>query len=66
MTSDTSRSGSTIEARNPATGELLARFPRSGPEDIDKAVSAAERAQREWVTLPPLERAALVGRIADA
>ena len=66
MTSDTSRSGDTIEARNPATGELLARFPRGGPEEVDRAVTAAARAQREWVTLPPLERAALVGRIADA
>jgi acyl-CoA reductase-like NAD-dependent aldehyde dehydrogenase len=60
------RSGSTIEAIDPATGELLARFPRCGAEDVDDAVSAAQRAQREWRALPPLERAALVGRIAEA
>jgi betaine-aldehyde dehydrogenase len=60
------RSGATIEATNPATGELLARFPRCGPEDVDDAVTAAQDAQREWRALPPLERAALVGRIAGA
>jgi hypothetical protein len=50
----------------PATGELIDRFPRGGPEDVDAAVRAAECAQPEWRALAPLECAALVGRIADA
>jgi acyl-CoA reductase-like NAD-dependent aldehyde dehydrogenase len=29
---------------NPATGEELARAPRSSPEDVDRAVKAARRA----------------------
>src|SRR3954469_23611888 len=60
------RSGATIDATNPATGELLARFPRCDASDVDDAVSAAQRAQREWWALDPLARAALVGRVADA
>lgn len=32
-------SGQILEAFNPATGELLARFPRGGAEDVDRAGS---------------------------
>jgi betaine-aldehyde dehydrogenase len=59
-------SGETIEATNPATGELLARLPRCGPEDVDAAVGAAHEAFPSWRATPALERAAMVRRIADA
>lgn len=60
------RSGETIEAVNPATGETIARIPRCGPADVDDAVRAAADAQPAWRALDPLERARIVGAIADA
>jgi aldehyde dehydrogenase (NAD+) len=35
-------SGDTFETINPATGETIATFPRSGAEDVDRAVEAAK------------------------
>lgn len=61
-----SRSDETIDAINPATGELLGRFPRCGPDDVDAAVRAAQAAQPEWRARGPLGRADVVHRIADA
>lgn len=59
-------SGETLEARNPATGELIARFPRGGAEDVDRAVAAAAAAFGEWSAAPAGERAACLERLADA
>ena len=36
--------GQTFDVVNPATGTLLARAPLGGPEDVDRAVIAAQRA----------------------
>jgi malonate-semialdehyde dehydrogenase (acetylating)/methylmalonate-semialdehyde dehydrogenase len=33
-----------IDVPDPATGELLGRLPVSGPEDVDRAVRAAQEA----------------------
>jgi len=60
------RSGETIDAVNPATGETIGRVPRCSAADTDDAVRAAARAQPEWRALDPLDRARTVGRIADA
>jgi acyl-CoA reductase-like NAD-dependent aldehyde dehydrogenase len=60
------RAGATLDAVNPANGELLARFPRCGPDDVDDAVSAAAAAFPEWRATHPNERAAVVLRIAEA
>jgi betaine-aldehyde dehydrogenase len=56
--------GETIDALNPATGEVIARIPRCGPADIDAAVQAAEAAQPAWRAAGPLERARVVNEIA--
>ncbi|MGN5477876.1 aldehyde dehydrogenase family protein [Cupriavidus basilensis] len=40
-------SGETIDVENPATEELIARVPRSGVEDIDRAVRVARATVRE-------------------
>ena len=37
-------SGATVEVLCPATHQVIATIPRSGPEDVDKAVNAAEGA----------------------
>src|SRR5919108_197546 len=41
-------SGETFESKSPATGEIIGVFPKSGPEDADRAVAAAEEAYEEW------------------
>jgi malonate-semialdehyde dehydrogenase (acetylating)/methylmalonate-semialdehyde dehydrogenase len=51
-----SRSQPGTEVRNPATGELLARSPEGGREDVDKAASAAQAAFPDWKATPPGER----------
>ncbi|MGH2994202.1 MAG: aldehyde dehydrogenase family protein, partial [Solirubrobacterales bacterium] len=33
---------------DPATGDVTARVPLSGPDDVDAAVRAAREAQPEW------------------
>jgi len=60
------RSGETIDAVNPATGETLARIPRCTAGDVDDAVRAAAETEPGWRALDPLDRAEIVGRIADA
>lgn len=59
-------SGRTFETRNPASGEVLATVPRSGKEDIDRAVDAARKAfDGPWSRLKPNERQVLLLKIAD-
>lgn len=40
----------------PGTGEVNARVVLAGPADVDRAVSIAKRAQREWMSLPVDDR----------
>jgi lactaldehyde dehydrogenase/glycolaldehyde dehydrogenase len=46
-----------IEDRNPATGQLICTVPDSTAADVESAVAAAERAQKEWARRPAVERA---------
>ncbi|WP_417248406.1 aldehyde dehydrogenase family protein [Celeribacter sp.] len=41
----------TMESRNPATGELLAKVTNSGAEDVEAAVKAARKAQPKWAKI---------------
>jgi acyl-CoA reductase-like NAD-dependent aldehyde dehydrogenase len=50
--------GATKEIRNPATGEAVSRLAFSSSEQIDEAVAAAKRAQREWAKVSVAARAA--------
>lgn len=59
------RSGETLSATNPATGETIARFPKGMAEDVDDAVSAARQAFPAWRDAGPLARAAAVRQLAD-
>ncbi len=58
--------GADEEIVNPATGEAIARAPRSGERDVDAAVRAADRAFGAWSQTTPGERALALLRIADA
>src|SRR5581483_4480576 len=54
--------GETFESRSPATGELIGVFPRSGPEDVDRAVAAARAAYEEWRLVPAPARGEILYR----
>jgi malonate-semialdehyde dehydrogenase (acetylating) / methylmalonate-semialdehyde dehydrogenase len=56
---------STLEDRDPATGELAVRVPLSGAADVDAAVRAARQAQPTWRQVPPQERARAVLALRD-
>jgi malonate-semialdehyde dehydrogenase (acetylating)/methylmalonate-semialdehyde dehydrogenase len=51
---------STLEDRDPATGDLTAYVPLSGGGDVDQAVRAAREAQPAWRAVPPQRRARAV------
>jgi betaine-aldehyde dehydrogenase len=59
-------SGATYDVVNPATGEVYARAPMSGPEDIDQAMRAAATAFESWRDTTPAERQRMLLKIADA
>jgi betaine-aldehyde dehydrogenase len=51
---------------NPATGEVVATAPVSGPADVDAAYSAASRAFQTWRDTTPSERQRALLKFADA
>jgi acyl-CoA reductase-like NAD-dependent aldehyde dehydrogenase len=55
-------SGDTFESTSPATGELIGVFPRSGVEDVDRAVEAAKRAYETWRLVPAPARGEILYR----
>ena len=61
------RDGRTFESIDPATGEAVAEVAYAGPEDVDRAVSAALAAFDEgpWRTAPAAERARMINALAD-
>src|SRR5436309_15806446 len=46
-----------LDVTRPATGEVLARVPLSGAEDLDAAVRAARDALPEWRAVSTIARA---------
>ncbi len=61
-----SATGETSDLVNPATGEVFATAPVSGPADIDRAANAAAAAFETWRDTTPSERQRALLRIADA
>ncbi|KAI0403206.1 aldehyde dehydrogenase-like protein [Xylaria palmicola] len=59
-------SGETRTTRNPATLEDNPAFPASSVEDVNRAVTAAQRAAKSWAALPWKHRQEAVARFADA
>ncbi|MCC5864574.1 MAG: aldehyde dehydrogenase [Wenzhouxiangella sp.] len=57
--------GRYLDDLEPATGDLLARIPDSGAEDVDLAVAAAGKAFPEWSSLSLQERASCLVRLAN-
>ena len=57
--------GETFESRNPATGETIGLFPKSGAEDVERAVEAAQTAYQEWRLVPAPRRGEILMRFAQ-
>jgi aldehyde dehydrogenase (NAD+) len=57
--------GETFESTSPADGEILGVFPKSGPDDVDRAVAAAREAYEEWRLVPAPRRGEILFRFAQ-
>ncbi len=59
--------GGVFDVVSPVTGQVIARVPRGGPEDVDRAVAAAQAAfDGEWHTWSQTRRGQTLGRFAHA
>ena len=58
-------SGETFADINPATGETICDVALADRGDVDRAVQAAARAQREWARLTGAERGRVLRRAAE-
>src|SRR5437868_2410283 len=57
-------SGETFESTSPANGETIGVFPRSGAEDVDRAVAVAKEAFADWRLVPAPKRGEILFRFA--
>lgn len=58
-------SGKYLDVIEPATGEIYAVVPDSGPADVHLAAEAAGSALHLWSTMPAMERCRIMEKIAD-
>jgi succinate-semialdehyde dehydrogenase/glutarate-semialdehyde dehydrogenase len=58
-------SGATYDAVNPATGKPFATVAKGSRKDAQRAIAAANEAQREWKRLPLWERSAMCMKVAE-
>jgi aldehyde dehydrogenase (NAD+) len=58
-------SGETFDSTSPADGELIGTFPKSGAEDVDRAVQAAKEAYEDWRLVPAPKRGEILFRFAQ-
>ncbi len=59
-------SGAVDEIVNPANGARLDSVPRGGPDDVERAVAAAQQGKKRIAAVPAHERCAILLRVADA
>jgi len=57
--------GSTVAVVNPATGETLGTVPMCGAAETQRAIAAAEVAQRGWAQVSAKERAQILRKLND-
>jgi acyl-CoA reductase-like NAD-dependent aldehyde dehydrogenase len=60
------RSDEWFEKINPHNGQPICRVARSRVQDIDDAVSAAQRAQPAWADIPPVKRGLILHEVVLA
>ena len=58
-------SGDTFDSTSPADGELIGTFPKSGPQDVERAVAAAKAAYEDWRLVPAPKRGEILFRFAQ-
>src|SRR6476619_8590221 len=58
-------SGETFESTSPANGETIGVFPKSGQDDVDRAVEAALAAYEDWRLVPAPKRGEILFRFAQ-
>src|SRR6476660_325420 len=58
-------SGETFESTSPANGETIGVFPKSGSDDVDRAVAAAKAAYEDWRLVPAPKRGEILFRFAQ-
>ena len=59
-----SESGSRLEATSPSTGERIGSVPDGTRADAQRAIGAANAAQRAWAARSPFARAEILERVA--
>ncbi|MGZ4353060.1 MAG: aldehyde dehydrogenase family protein, partial [Gaiellaceae bacterium] len=57
-------SGETFESASPADGETIGIFPKSGADDVDRAVEAVKAAFEEWRLVPAPKRGEFLFQLA--
>ena len=57
--------GATVAVTNPANGETLGSVPMCGTAETERAIAAADVAQRAWRDVSGKERAAILRRLND-
>jgi len=60
-----SRSGKTIEVKNPATKEVIDTVPFASAEEVEEALQAAHAAKRGWARTPLWKRYDIMCRASD-
>jgi aldehyde dehydrogenase (NAD+) len=59
-------SGDHYENRNPAAwGDVIGRFPSSGPKDVERAVKSARKGFERWKRTPAPARGDVLRRVGD-
>lgn len=59
------QTGKTADVMNPRHGKAMAKVVMSGRTDIDRAVQAAAKAQKEWASWPVRERGQVLYQLRD-
>src|SRR6187551_4026019 len=59
-------SSSCLDVINPATGQVFARCPAAGRDELDRAVAAARRAFPAWRDLSFAQRAARIHAFCES
>lgn len=57
--------GAVIDVIFPATGEVIARVHEATPAVVERALASAQRAQKAWAQVKPVERGRILRRAAD-
>jgi len=57
--------GKTVAVTNPATGEPLGTVPMCGTQETERAIAAADKAQKAWRDVSAKERAAILRKLND-